>query len=49
MSARMLVVLGQWSYDAYAPDPMVFDMRRKGRSLGRAAICDWEGCQRGLR
>lgn len=29
------------TYDAYAPDPMVLETRRKGRLVGRDTACDW--------
>jgi len=28
-------------YDAYAPEPMVFETMRKGRLVGRGATCDY--------
>lgn len=29
--------------EAYAPHPMVLDMIRKGRSVGKGTACDWCG------
>ena len=29
------------AYDAYAPEPMVFETMRKGRFVGRGATCDY--------
>jgi hypothetical protein len=39
-SARVEVLDSNGAYDAYAPEPMVLDMRRKGSSLGRGTACD---------
>lgn len=40
VTSTFLKTCEYWTYDAYAPRPMVCDMSRNGSSAGRGSSCD---------